>query len=148
MARGGFVWYVVASALIALALYEVFLIGGYDRTLGIGLTVLVFVVTIPLGIAAWVYQDARDRGWSGLFWALVTMFVPLGLLIYAIVRRPRGLETRGPVWYAMYGIVLPLLALVIGLWTSCGGLLLVIAVLIWMGFAIAMAAPTKDAESR
>ncbi len=148
MARGSPVWYVVASLLIVLAVYEMFLYTGYDKVLGPLLTALVYVFAFPIGIAAWVYQDAAERGWSGGFWALVTIFVPLGIVIYLIARRPRGFESRGGVWYAMYGIVLPLLVLAIGLWTQYGGILLVIGVFVWMGFAIAMAAPPKEAQSR
>ena len=147
MARGSPVYYVVAGLLIVLAVYEIFQYTGYDKVLGPLLTALVYVFSFPVGVAAWIYQDAADRGWSGTFWALVAIFVPLGIVIYLIARRPRGFESRGAVWYAMYGIVLPLLILGIGLWTGYGGILLVIGVLIWMGFAIAMAAPPKEAHS-
>jgi hypothetical protein len=147
MARGSPVWYVVASLLIILAVYEMFQYTGYDRTLGPLLTALVYVFAFPVGIAAWVYQDAADRGWNGGFWALVAIFVPLGIVIYLIARRPRGFESRGGVWYAMYGIVLPLLLLGIALWTGYGNVVLVMGIFIWMGFAIAMAAPAKDAQS-
>lgn len=147
MARGSPVWYVVASLLIILAVYEMFQYTGYDRTLGPLLTALVYVFAFPVGIAAWVYQDAADRGWNGGFWALVAIFVPLGIVIYLIARRPRGFESRGGVWYAMYGIVLPLLILGIALWTGYGNVVLVIGIFVWMGFAIAMAAPAKDAQS-
>ena len=147
MARGSAVWYVVASLATVLAVYEFFQYTGYDRTLGRFLTALVYVFTTPVGIAAWVYQDAADRGWNGGFWAAVAVFVPLGIVIYLIARQPRGFESRGGVWYAMYGIVLPLLVMGIGLWTGYGGVLLVIAIFIWMGFAIAMAAPAKESRS-
>ena len=80
MARGSAVWYVVASLIITLAVYEIFLYTGYDRTLGPFLTALVYVFTFPVGIAAWVYQDAAGRGWNGGFWAAVTIFVPLGIV--------------------------------------------------------------------
>ena len=147
MARGSPVWYVVASLLITLAVYEMFQFTSYDRALGPFLTALVYVFTFPIGIAAWVYQDAADRGWNGGFWALVAVFLPLGILVYVIARRPRGFESRGGVWFAMYGIVLPLLLLGISLWTGYGGVLVVIAVLIWMGFAIAMAAAPKETQT-
>ncbi len=147
MARGSPVWYVVASLLIILAVYEMFQYTGSDRTLGPLLTPLVYVFAIPVGIAAWVYQDAADRGWNGGFWALVAIFVPLGIVIYLIARRPRGFESRGGVWYAMYGVVLPLLILGVALWTGYGNVVLVMGIFIWMGFAIAMAAPAKDAQS-
>ena len=62
MARGSAVWYVVASLIITLAVYEFFQYTGYDRTLGPFLTGLVYVFTFPVGIAVWVYQDAADRG--------------------------------------------------------------------------------------
>lgn len=147
MARGSPVWYVVASLLIVLAVYELFQYTGYDKVLGPLLTTLVYVFAFPTGIAAWVYQDAAERGWSGASWALITIFVPLGIAVFLIARRPRGYESRGGVWYAMYGIVLPVLVLAISLWTHYGGILVVIAVILWMGFAIAMAAPPKEAQS-
>ncbi len=147
MARGSPVWYVVASLVIILAVYEMFQYTGYDRTLGPLLTALVYVFTFPVGIAAWVYQDAADRGWNGGFWALVAIFVPLGIVIFLIARRPRGFESHGGVWYAMYGIVLPVLILGIALWTGYGNIVIVMGIFIWMGFAIAMAAPPKEAQS-
>jgi hypothetical protein len=147
MARGSPVWYVVASLLIVLAVYELFQYTGYDKVLGPLLTALVYVFAFPLGIAAWVYQDAAERGWSGASWALISIFVPLGIVIFLIARRPRGYESRGGIWYAMYGIVLPLLVLAISLWTHYGGILVVIGVIVWMGFAIAMAAPPREAHS-
>ena len=147
MARGSPIGYVVASFLIILAVYEAFRYTGYDARLGPLLTALVYIFAFPVGIAVWIAQDARDRGWSGAFWALVAIFVPLGILIYLIARRPRGFESRGGVWYAMYGIVLPLLVLGIGLWAGYGNLLLVIGILVWMGFALAMAAPPQEAQT-
>jgi hypothetical protein len=134
--------------VIVLAVYEVFRYTGWDATLGPAYTALVYVFTFPIGIAAWVFQDARERGWSGGFWALISIFVPLGIVIYFIARKPRGFESRGGVWYAMYGIVLPLLVLAIGLWTNYGGVLLLIGVIVWMGFALAMAAPQKESPSQ
>jgi hypothetical protein len=83
-----------------------------------------------------------------LFWTLITIFVPLGIVIYLIARKPRGFETRGGVWYAMYGIVLPVLVLAVGLLTNYGGPLLLIGVIVWMGFALAMAAPQKESPSQ
>ena len=148
MPRGSPVWYVVASLVIVLAVYEVFRYTGYDATIGVAFTALVYVFALPVGIAAWVFQDAGDRGWNGLFWALITIFVPLGIVIYFIARKPRGFETRGGVWYAMYGIVLPLLVLTVGLLTNYGGPLLLIGVIVWMGFALAMAAPQKESPSQ
>jgi hypothetical protein len=147
MARGSGLWYLVASLVITLAVYEVFQYTTYDESLGPLLTGLIYVFTFPLGIAAWTYRDARDRAWSGAFWAAVTVFVPIGIVIYLIARKPRGLETRGSIWYVMYGIVLPLLLLVVGLITTYGGILLVMAVFVWMGFAIIIAAPAKDRQT-
>ncbi len=147
MARGSPVWYVVASLLVILAVYEMFQYTGYDRTLGPLLTALVYVFAFPVGIAAWVWQDAADRGWNGGFWALVAIFAPLGIVIYLIARRPKGFESRGGVWYAMYGIVLPLLILGIAIGTGYGNIVLMMGIFIWMGFAIAMAVPAKEAQS-
>ncbi len=144
MARGAPVWYVVGSLLTTLAVYEIFQVTGYDKALGAFFVALVFIFTFPIAIGGWVYQDARERGWNGLFWALVSVFVPLGFLIYLIVRKPRGLETRGKVWFLVYGILFPLGYLILGLVTGFGGILLVMGVFIWMGFVIIMTAPAKD----
>ena len=147
MARGSPVWYVVASLIITFAVYEVFQYTSWDKILGPFFTALVYVFAFPVGIAAWTYQDAAERGWNGGFWAAVTVFVPLGTVIYLIARKPRGLETRGSIWYVMYGIALPLLFLAVDLITGYGGVLVIMAVFIWMGFAIIMAAPAKEPQS-
>ena len=147
MARGAPVWYVVASLLTALAVYEIFQYTGYDKTLGTFLTALVYIFTFPIGIAFWVYQDAREHGWNGLSWALISIFLPLGFLVYAIARKPRGLETRGSIWYLVYGILFPVGYLIVGLVTGFGGILLVMGVFIWMGFVIIMSAPAKESQS-
>ena len=147
MARRSEVWFVVASLATALAVYEIFQYTGWDKTLGTLFTALVYLFTFPVGIAVWVYRDARGRGWNGTFWALVSIFIPVGFLIFLNARKPRGLETRGSVWYVVYGIVFPLMYLAIGLVTGFGGILLIIGVFIWMGFVIIMAAPAQEPQS-
>ena len=52
------------------------------------LGLLVFFVLI--GLASYVYQDARRRGMPPLLWALIAFFVPyfLGFIIYILLRSP------------------------------------------------------------
>ena len=107
MARGAPVWYVVASLLTALAVYEIFQYTGYDKTLGTLFTALVYIFTFPVGIAFWVYQDAREHGWNGLSWALISIFLPLGFMVYAIAgNRIAGLTgfTGSPELFPLSGL--------------------------------------------
>jgi len=154
MARGSAIGYVGASIVTPLILYEVFVLTGWTAALGIALLgvsalLLVLLFTMPIGIAVWVFQDARDRGWNGVFWALVSVLVPIpfGVAIYMLARSERRFKAKGSVWYVMYGLVMPVTLLAISLYTGWGGVLVVIGVLVWMGFALAMSAPSTQPQT-
>jgi len=51
------------------------------------------------------------------------------------------------VWYVLFGVVMPVTLLAISLYTHFGGILVVIGVILWMGFALAMAAPAGQAQT-
>jgi len=149
MPRGSPVGYAGASIVTPLIVYEILLLMKWDVILGFGYMVLLLLFTTPVGIAAWVYQDARDRGWNGASWALVSIFVPIpfGPIIYLLARSERRFKSKGAVWYALYGIIMPVTFLVISIYAKVGGILVVIAVLLWMGFSLAMAAPASQPQT-
>ena|SRR5437867_4577576 len=154
MARGSAIGYVGASIVTPLILYEIFLLTGWTAALGLAVLgvsalILVLLFAMPVGIAIWVYQDAQDRGWNGAFWAVVSIFVPFpfGAAIYALARSERRFKARGAVWYVLYGMVMPVTLLAVSLYTGWGGILVVIGALLWMGFALAMAAPSTQPQT-
>lgn len=147
MARGSFVYYAAGSVLTPFAVYYILTLSGLEARLGFALTILAYVLTFPIGIAAWVFQDARDRGWSGAFWSLVSVFVifPFGFTVFLVSRSERKLRSRGLVWYYLYGIVFPVAVIVFVLATNLGGIPFVIGALVWMGFALTMLNPQPAA---
>ena len=154
MPRGSAIAYVGASIVTPLVLYEIFLVTGWDAALrvsflGVSALVLLLLFTMPVGVAIWVYQDARDRGWNGGFWALVSILVPIpfGVTVYVLARSERRFKAKGAVWYVLFGVVMPVTLLAISLYTHFGGILVVIGVILWMGFALAMAAPAGQAQT-
>jgi len=48
------------------------------------------VLFVLIGLASYVFKDARRRGMPPLVWALISFFVPyfLGFIIYILVRSP------------------------------------------------------------
>ena len=140
MARGSAIWYFGASLLTPFIVYWILTLSGLGATLGFAWALLVFILTFPIAIAAWVYRDARDRGWSGLFWALVSILVPLGFMFYLFARMERR-RWRASVTYALYGVAYPVGVIALVLITGWGGILVVIGALIWMGFALTMLNP-------
>src|SRR5438093_4407838 len=105
MARGAPVWYVVGSLLTTLAVYEIFQVTGYDKALGAFFVALVFIFTFPIAIGGWVYQDARERGWNGLFWALVSSSCPWGFLLFCFFWNPRAFGRPGKFGSSFNGIL-------------------------------------------
>jgi len=149
MTRGSPIVYVGASIVTPLIVYEILAVMGWEAVLGWTYTVLLLLFTTPVGIAAWVLQDARDRGWNGTFWAIVSILapIPFGPVIYLLARSERRFRSKGAVWYVLYGLVMPVTFLGVSLYTGIGGILVVIAVVIWMGFALVMAAPASQAQA-
>ncbi len=144
MARGSALWYFGASVLTPFIVYWLLTLTGLEATLGFALAALVFIVTFPIAIAAWVYQDARDRGWSGVFWALVSILVPGGFLFYVFARMERR-RWRASMTYVLYGIAYPVSLIILALVTGWGGILVVIGAIIWMAFALTMLNPQPAA---
>jgi len=142
MARGSAIWYFGASIVIPILVYWILTATGWDAVLGVGLAVLVFVLTFPIAIALWVYQDARERGWSGLFWAIISIIIPFGFVFYLFARREVGRATKAFTAFVLYGIAYPLGIIAVVLITTWGGILIVMAALVWMGFSFAMLNPT------
>jgi len=62
---------------------------GVQETLVIG-TLVLLVLFVGIGIAVFVYYDAKQRGMEPLLWALVAALVPylLGLVAYLVFRQP------------------------------------------------------------
>ena len=91
MTRGSPIVYVGASIVTPLIVYEILAVMGWEAVLGWTYTVLLLLFTTPVGIAAWVFQDARDRGWNGTFWAIVSILapIPFGPVIYLLARSER-----------------------------------------------------------
>lgn len=143
MARGSLVYYISASILTPFIVYFIMTLSGLEATIGLVFAILIFVLTFPIAIGVWVFQDARDRGWSGLFWALFCILVwfPFGFAVYLIARSEKKFRSKGLVWFCMYGIVLPVSIIVFVLATNIGGILIVMAALVWMGFAMTMLNP-------
>ncbi len=143
MARGSFIYYISASILTPFIVYFILTLSGLEATIGAVFSILVFVFTFPIAIGVWVYQDARDRGWSGLFWALFSIFgwFPFGFAVYLFERSEKRFRSKGLVWYYLYGIVLPVSIIVFVFATNIGGILIVMAALVWMGFALTMLNP-------
>ena len=57
--------------------------------------ILYYVVAILLCI--WVYRDAESRGMGGALWLIVVLLTGLiGLIIYLVVRKPRGTPSTTP----------------------------------------------------
>ncbi len=147
MARGSLVYYVSASILTPFIVYYILTLSGLENTIGLAFSLLIFFVTFPIAIGVWVYQDARDRGWSGIFWALVSVFgwFPFGFAVYLFARSERRFRSKALVWYYLYGVVLPVSIIAFVLATNIGGILIVMAALVWMGFALTMLNPQPTA---
>lgn len=62
---------------------------GVAEALIIG-TMLLVILFVAIGIAVFVYHDAKQRGMEPLLWALVAALVPylLGLVAYLVFRQP------------------------------------------------------------
>ncbi len=54
-----------------------------------------FVIAIAIGV--WIYRDAESRGMSGALWLIIALVLGIiGLIIYVIVRKPKGTVARAP----------------------------------------------------
>ncbi len=54
-----------------------------------------FVIAIAIGV--WIYRDAESRGMSGALWLIIALVLGIiGLIVYAIVRKPKGTVARAP----------------------------------------------------
>ncbi len=66
--------------------------------LGINCVCGLFGLAIAVGIAYWVYNDAKKRGNpNAMIWAIVGFFLGLiGLLLYVLIGRNQGTSTPPP----------------------------------------------------
>ena len=145
MARGSAIWYFGASIVTAIFIYWVFTVTGWD--VAQVLAILVFVLTPPIAIALWVYQDARERGRNGLFWTIISIFPPFGFVFYLFARLEVARATKAFLTFVVAGLAYPLAVVAVSLVTGWGGILLVIAALVWMGFSLAMLNPTTPSAA-
>ena len=54
-----------------------------------------FVIAIAIGV--WIYKDSESRGMSGALWLIIALVLGIiGLIVYVIVRRPKGTVARAP----------------------------------------------------
>ncbi|MGZ9587146.1 double zinc ribbon domain-containing protein [Paenibacillus marinisediminis] len=56
---------------------------------------MIFIVLIGCFVGRYVYLDARSRGMNVWLWTLIAMYIPIGLLLYVIVRNPVGAYAAG-----------------------------------------------------
>lgn len=80
------------AALNAYVVYRYGYVGLFEQAFANAATTAVFVdLTIALGLVmAWMWQDARDRGWSVAPYLLLTgLLGSIGPLVY-LIRREAG----------------------------------------------------------
>ena len=62
----------------------------FFRVVPISLFYIILTI-IWIAVTIWVYRDAENRGMNGILWALLVLIaIPIGLLIYLIVRTDTG----------------------------------------------------------
>ncbi len=52
------------------------------------------MLAISIGIAYWIFNDARQRGKSGIIWGILGFFFSLITLIVWLIVRPKTMSAR------------------------------------------------------